>query len=1364
MTPSLAPRLGYVFQLNRPGLVPAPSATNIAANLFLRADGTWQAAGSSSTGIPTGGSTGEVLTKDSNTDYDVSWQPVSGGSGVTAVTASLPLSSSGGATPNISITQASGASDGYLSAANWTTFNNKQPAGAYLTGVTADAPLSGAGTSGSHLVISQAGIGTAGYLSSADWNTFNNKQAAGNYITALTGDISASGPGSVAATLATVNGNVGSFGSATQASTFTVNGKGLITAAGQVTVTPAWASITSTPTTLAGYGITDGASNGAITGSGLTMATARLLGRTTGGTGAVEEIAVGTGLSLAAGTLSCTVVGTVTSVTASLPILSSGGATPDISIPVATGSADGYLSSTDWTTFNNKQPAGAYLTAVTADAPLSGAGTSGSHLVIAQSTTSTDGYLSSTDWNTFNGKQAAGNYITALTGDVTASGPGSVGATLATVNANVGTFGSSTSIPTFTVNAKGLITAASGNAVVAPAGTLTGATLAANVLASSLTSVGTLTGGATGAGFTVALGSSTITGDLALSNFTQASAASILLGRGSAGGAGDYQEVTLGAGITMTGTVLSATGSGGTVTSVSFTGGLISVATATTTPALTVAGTSGGIPYFSGAATWASSAALAANALVIGGGAGVAPATTTTGTGVLTALGINVGSAGAFVTFNGAGGTPSSMTGTNITGTASGLTAGNVTTNANLTGPITSVGNATSIASQTGTGTTFVMNTAPTIAGGSITALTALAVRSTGAAFDLTLASSEVLTGGKTLSFVLGDTNRTLTIGASASVSGSNTGDQTITLTGAVTGSGTGSFATTIATPGTLTVSSTNSTVTAHTHAITSSSAPGAAASLLATDSSGIIGSTGTRIVKGWFTDLTVTNAIAGSVTGSAATATTAANLSISGQTGLLSFTGLTSTNRIKTVRDAADTILELGGSYTPSGTWTNMTLVTPALGTPSSGTVTNLTGTASININGTVGATTPTTGVFTTGVFGSTTSLLLGTAGSAVGNIGFRNATSGTATLAPPTGALGTYTVTLPNATSTLPVATQQITYAGLTAARTKTYRDANDTILELGGSYTPTGTWTSMTLVTPALGTPASGVVTNLTGTASININGTVGATTPAAGSFTTITGAGLIQNTIASSGEAVSLRNSQAATGVYVKFSYNTSTVTGYIGTADTILTGGAVADFALNAATGSVLIGVNAATVGKFTTTGLNATVIGATTPAAGSFTTITGSGLVDISGASAGQIKFPATQNASANVNTLDDYEEGTWTPSVGGTATYTAQDGVYTKIGRQVTVICHLTINAIGTGSTTKISGLPFTNSAKLSAGSVAYFSSLATNVIALYCYVDASAATIGFANMNTAGVNITNVTPLLGSSTDIYLTATYFV
>jgi hypothetical protein len=119
---------------------------------------------------------------------------------------------------------------------------------------------------------------------------------------------------------------------------------------------------------------------------------------------------------------------------------------------------------------------------------------------------------------------------------------------------------------------------------------------------------------------------------------------------------------------------IAATGSGGTVSSVgqTFTGGLISVSgspvTGSGTLALTVAGTSGGVPYFSTGSSWASSAELAANALVVGGGAGAAPSTITTGTGVNTALGVNTGSAGAFVVNGGALGTPSSGTLTNATG------------------------------------------------------------------------------------------------------------------------------------------------------------------------------------------------------------------------------------------------------------------------------------------------------------------------------------------------------------------------------------------------------------------------------------------------------------------------------------------------------------------------------------------------------------------------------------------------------------------------------------------------------------------------------------------------------------------------
>ena len=77
----------------------------------------------------------------------------------------------------------------------------------------------------------------------------------------------------------------------------------------------------------------------------------------------------------------------------------------------------------------------------------------------------------------------------------------------------------------------------------------------------------------------------------------------------------------------------------------------------------------------------------------------------------------------------------------------------------------------------------------------------------------------------------------------------------------------------------------------------------------------------------------------------------------------------------------------------------------------------------------------------------------------------------------------------------------------------------------------------------------------------------------------------------------------------------------------------------------------------------------------------------------------GQIKFPAAQNASADANTLDDYEEGTWTPSLGGNTTYYGQTGTYTKIGNTVHIRGNLHINSIGTGSATTISGLPFTAS-----------------------------------------------------------------
>ena len=78
------------------------------------------------------------------------------------------------------------------------------------------------------------------------------------------------------------------------------------------------------------------------------------------------------------------------------------------------------------------------------------------------------------------------------------------------------------------------------------------------------------------------------------------------------------------------------------------------------------------------------------------------------------------------------------------------------------------------------------------------------------------------------------------------------------------------------------------------------------------------------------------------------------------------------------------------------------------------------------------------------------------------------------------------------------------------------------------------------------------------------------------------------------------------------------------------------------------------------------------------------------------------ITFPATQSASSDANTLDDYEEGSWTPvitSSSGSLTAYTSSGTYTKIGRSVTVTFNAVITTPGTASDKMdISGFPFTN------------------------------------------------------------------
>lgn len=122
---------------------------------------------------------------------------------------------------------------------------------------------------------------------------------------------------------------------------------------------------------------------------------------------------------------------------------------------------------------------------------------------------------------------------------------------------------------------------------------------------------------------------------------------------------------------------------------------------------------------------------------------------------------------------------------------------------------------------------------------------------------------------------------------------------------------------------------------------------------------------------------------------------------------------------------------------------------------------------------------------------------------------------------------------------------------------------------------------------------------------------------------------------------------------------------------------------------------------------------------------------------------------------------LDWYQEGTWTPIVGGSATYSMQVGIYTRVGRMVLVKCQVQINSIGSGSTGQISGLPFASSS-IFPGSVGYFSGSATNATALSCYVNGTTINIG--GQTAAASGTTDPITFFANSANIHLSVTYSI